>query len=336
MGNELNVGALGDFNNKNVFGFFEQTLEASFPTSTMFGMRIDALCPSATLQDETGALWNVVRYFDHRSTLGMLLRTNADGAKFYEQTPDAVRAYSGPISNAIIGDTHISASLPGAENRISPVRNMQPFHYGRALNRMEWNEGDLMSLTGVSACPAISWYSPNADGGWMFTSYLTRVEGTIMGRKCSGFSEYATLWAGPGQNWSKTYVERGAIWLIVCNEYDDGTRDLCHIGFNRDDCQFAMMATEKGPRMVTRDIKLCVELDDSGFRYPKTLHYEIGGEKWRWEASEHGHLGHPTIGIERGREGIAMREGDTRKVKLAYGWVNFFADDRIDHLIINP
>ena len=185
---------------------------------------------------------------------------------------------------------------------------------------------------GVAAAPGIAWYSPNEQGGWMFTSYITRVSGTVMGRKVEGFSEYATCWSAPGVSWPATYIERGMVWLIVCNEYEDGTRDLCHIGYNRDDCQFAFMLTEKGPRMVTRDVKLQIELDEG--RYPKTLHYEIGGEKWRWDGAPHGHIGHPQVGIERGREGVAKRAGDTRKVKIAYGWVNFFADSRIDHLVI--
>lgn len=325
MGKELEVGAFGDFNNKNVFGFFRQTIESSFPTTTMFGMQIDALVPNATLLDEDGALWNVVRYYDHRSTLGLLLRTNADGAKLYNPIPDAARAYAGPLVNRREGDAHITEIA-------MPIPGREPFRYHRTVDRMEWSEGGLLSLTGVEACPGICWYSPNSQGGWMFTSYITRVQGTVMGRKCQGFSEYATCWAAPGVSWPATYIERGMVWLIVCNEYDDGTRDLCHIGYNRDDCQFAFMATENGPRMVTRDVKLKIVLDEG--RYPKRLHYEIGGEQWLWEGAENGHMGHPQIGIERGREGVARRVGDTRKVKLAYGWVNFFSDERIDPFVI--
>jgi len=326
------VGKLGDFNNKNVFGYFEHTIEASYPTNQMFGMRIDALCPNATLQDEEGNLWNIVRYHDHQSSIGLLLRTNADGAKLYDPHPDAARAYAGPLTNRREADAHIAESIPLVPGRTAGIPGRQPFYYRRQVDQMEWREGELLSLTGVSVSPGISWYSPNSEGGWMFTSYISRVEGTIMGRKCQGFSEYATLWTAPGVSWSRTYQERGMVWLILCNEYEDGTRDLCHIGYNRGDCQFAFMGTEKGPRMVTRDVKLQIELDEG--RYPKTLHYEIGGEKWRWDGAAHGHMGHPTAGIERGREGIMCRVGETRKVKLAYAWVNFFADDRIDPLVI--
>lgn len=325
MGKELEVGPFGAFNNKSVFGFFQPTIESSYPTTTMFGMRIDALVPNATLQDEEGNLWNVVRYHDHRSSLGLLLRTNADGGKLYNPAPGMERAYVGPVRNTRTADSHIAESS-------MPIPGKEPYRYVRHVDRMEWSEGELLNIKGVEAAPGISWYSPNEQGGWMFTSYITRVSGTVMGRKCEGFSEYATCWSAPGVSWPATYIERGMVWLIVCNEYEDGTRDLLHLGYNRDDCQFAFVATEKGPRMVTRDIKLQIELDEG--RYPKTLHYEIGGEKWRWDGAEHGHIGHPKVGIERGREGIARREGDTRKLKLAYGWVNFFSDSRIDHLVI--
>jgi hypothetical protein len=332
MGDQVRVGPFGDFNNKNVFGFFDHKIEDSFPTKTMFGMRIDALCPNATLRDETGALWNVVRYHDHAKTLGMLLRTNADGVRFYEQHPDAGRAYAGPVVNRLVNGTHITEVPGGADARPTPGGGRQAFRYERTVDDMVWSEGDLMQLTGVKAAPAIGWYSPNEEGGWMFTSYLTRVKGTIMGRKCEGFSEYATCWSAPGVNWNQTYVDRGMIWLIVCNEYEDGTRDLCHLGYNRDDSQFAFMADENGPIKVTRDIKLKVVLDKG--RYPKTLFYEIDGEQWRWDGTAHGDLGHPQIGIERGREGTCTRVGEKRKPILSYGWVNFFSDSRIDHLVI--
>jgi hypothetical protein len=332
MDSKVKVGGFGDFNNKNVFGFFNPKIEDSFPTATKFGMVIDALVPNATLQDEQGFLWNVVRYHDHRSTLGLLLRTNADGVKFYDQVPDASRAYVGPLANRLEGDAHITETPAPLDARPEPNGGKQPFRYHRTIDRMEWSEGDLLQLTGVSAAPGICWYSPNEQGGWMFTSYLTRVQGTVMGRKCQGFSEYATCWAAPGVNWSQTYVERGMVWLIVCNEYEDGTRDLCHLGFNRDDCQFAFMANERGPIKVTRDIKVQIVLDHG--RYPKTLFYEIDGEKWRWDGAEHGHLGHPQIGIERGREGRCTRVGETRKLVLSYAWVNFFSDDRIDPFVI--
>jgi len=332
MNSKSLVGEFGDFNNKVVFGFFDPKIEDSFPTTRKFGMVIDALVPNATLQDETGALWNVVRYHDHRSTLGMLLRTNADGAKFYEQIPDAARAYAGPLVNRLEGGAHFTETPGALDARPQPGTPKQPFRYHRTLEGMEWSEGDLLHLTGVKAAPGICWYSPNAQGGWMFTSYLTRVKGTIMGRKCEGFSEYATIWAAPGVNWSQTYTERGSVWLIVCNEYEDGTRDLCHLGFNRDDCQFAFIGNEHGPIKVTRDIKVQIVLDQG--RYPKTLFYEIDGEKWRWDGAEHGHLGHPDIGIERGREGICTRVGEKRKVKLSYAWVNFFSDHRIDPFVI--
>jgi len=326
MGNELQVRELGSFNNKNVFGFFEPTIEASYPTTTMYGMRVDALVPSATLRDEDGNLWNVVRYFDHGSTTGLLLRTNKDGRKMWQNLTEADdRAYLGPVMNSNDEIVHTAIGVKQWDNR-------QPFRYRRWVDKMEWQEGDLLSLTGVSAAPGLSWYSPNEKGGWMFTSYLTRVEGTIMGRKCEGFSEFGTCWSAPGVSWNETYMQRGGVWLIVCNEYTDGTRDLCHIGYNVGDCQFAMMATENGPRVVTRDVSLAIELDKGG--YPKQLDYVIDGEKWCWQGTPDGDLGDPNVGVERGREGIARREGDTRELSLAYAWVNFFSDSRIDSLVV--
>ena len=314
----------GSFNNRALCGFFNQTIESSFPTTTTFGMNINFMAPNTTVKDEDGNIWNITRYFDPNNATGITFGTNKGGRKMYQQIPEVAQAYRGMVMN--VRDDHSHTTVG-----IMQDPNLEPFSYRRQVDSMAWSEGKLLSLTGTTAAPALSWYMPTEQGGLMFTSYVSKVEGTVMGRRCEGFSEFATHWCAPGVSWLMEYSKVAMAWLIICNEYTDGSRDLCHVGFCLNDLRFALMASEQGPRLVTTDVEMEVELDEG--RYPKTLDWKIGDERWHWEGEPSGDMGDPARGIERGREGIARRVGDTRELKLAYGWVSFMGDSRIDPYI---
>ena len=325
MVDRAEVQKFGSFNNQVVCSFFEQTVESSFPTTITSGMTIDFVAPNTTLKDEDGNHWNVTRFYDHSHATMLSIGNDKDGRKMYEQVPEVARGYRGMVSNTRNADSHATKSLmsiPGTE----------PFSYRRWVDRVQWDEGELLSLTGVRAAPALSWYLPSAKGGLMFTSYISKVEGTILGKKCEGFSEFATHWCAPGNSFIDEWAAVGIAWLIVCNEYTDGSRHLCHIGLGRDDLRFALIADEKGPCIATTDVDLKIGLDEG--RYPKTLDWQIAGQHWHWEGKPSGDMGNPAMGIERGREGVARLVGDPRQVRLAYGWVNFYADDRIDPYVV--
>ena len=330
MSEEL-VRVRGDFNDQVVYGFFKPSIEASLPRTTWYGMRVDLYSMNAVLTDEDGKLWYVLRFHDHALSPVSRLRANADGADLYHELPDLARSYLGPITHRVEGDAHIIESA-------MPIPGKQPYHYARSVDRMEWSEGDLFSLTGEVVCPTMAYVAPDATGGWAFTSDVTRVEGTVMGRKCRGFCEFGTGWAGPGVSYMTRYAESRLHWMIICNQYEDGTYDIAHISrMMRENC-FALLANEKGPYMATGDVKLEVELDEGGnrARYPKAVNLELGGEKWGWTPVDDSHVDLPPVMGAASREGYALREGETRKLAYGWGWLNTSGDSRIDPYVINP
>jgi hypothetical protein len=330
MGNEL-IRKRGDFNGQVVFGFFEPTLEAGLPNTTWFGMRVDLYSMNMVLTDEDGHLWNIMRFHDHAFSPSLRwMRTNAEGREMYVNHEAAERGYGGPVRHRVENGVHIIDST-------QTIPGMQPYHFTRSLERMEWSEGDLFSLSGPAICPTISFVGPNPNGGWSFTSDLFELEGTVMGRKVKGFCEFGTSFAGPGIVFMDEYNANTLHWMIIVNRYTDGTLDIAHIGFMKNETRFAMIANENGPLKVTRDLKMEVELDEGGnlARYPKTVHLELGGEKWLWNAANDKGVNHPPVVERASREGYAQRVGDTRELAYGWRWLNSSGDGRIDPYVIN-
>jgi hypothetical protein len=329
MGEEL-VRERGDFNGQVVFGFYRPTIAASLPATTWYGMRIDLYSMNAILTDEDGRLWYILRFHDHAHSPAFRLRTNGYGGNLYSEFAGAEGAYIGPVRHRVEGSAHIIESA-------LPIPGKQPYRLSRSVDRMEWSEGDLCSLAGASVSPTMAFVSPDAKGGWGFTSDPFRLEGTIMGRKVRGFCEFGTGWAGPGVAFMQPYSEARLHWMILANHYEDGTFDVAHISRMQGENQFALVANEKGPCMATRDVKLAVELDEGGnrARYPKVAHLELGGEKWRWKAADDSQVDLPPVVGAASREGYAQRVGDTRKLAYGWGWLNTSGDSRIDPYLIN-
>jgi hypothetical protein len=334
MSEEL-VRERGDFNGQVAFGFYKATIEASLPNASWYGMRVDLYSMNAVLTDENGHLWYLLRFHDHAQSSVFRLRTNGYGGSLHKEFGGAHGAYIGTVKHRVEGDAHIAESTQTIPGQVS-ASGQQPFRIKRWVDRIEWNEGELASLSGVAVSPVMSFVAPDAKGGWGFTSNLFRVEGTLMGHKVRGFYEYGTGWAGPGVPFFEPYGAARLHWHIVCNEYTDGTYDLAHISFMKDENRFALVATEKGPVMATRDVKLAVELDEGGnrARYPKVVHLELGGEKWQWNHADDSHLEFPPVTGAASCEGYARRVGDTRELAFGWGWLNTSGDARIDPYVI--
>jgi hypothetical protein len=234
------------------------------------------------------------------------------------------------VKHRVEGDAHII-------DNVQAVPGKQPYHFSRSVDRMEWSEGDLFSLTGVVVCPTMAFVTPDTKGGWGFTSDPFRLEGTVMGRKVRGFCEFGTGWAGFGVGYMQPYSEARLHWMILANQYEDGTCDIAHISRMMGENQFALVANEKGPCMATRDVKLAVELDEGGnrARYPKVVHLELGGENWRWNPVDDSKVDLPPVVGAASREGYAQRVGDKRKLAYGWGWLNTSGDSRIDPYVIN-
>jgi hypothetical protein len=322
MNRSIKVRKHGNYENQAIIGFFEETMESSNPEARKFGLNIDAVSPNCMVYDEDGAMWNLTRFASYGSTLGLRVNTNSDGRKMYDtEHPMKDRAFIGPVAHRIEGGSHVIEGLG------VPDKSREPFYYRRTTQEIEWHEGDILSLTGKRIGPAISWFNFDEDGGWGFSAYLSRISGTVMGKKVEGFSEFSTVWTPPGVSFGPLYFEKGASWLLACNDYGDGQFECVHLGVLAKGAKFAMIENQDGPVCATTEFDFELVVDDVG--YPEEMNYTIDGERWEWRPREGGDIGNPSKPLHRDREGVLRRVGDTREPQLTMGWVNFFYDSRL-------
>lgn len=318
------VRKLGDFAGQALCGYFEETLECALAENQTLGMNVDCVVPNTLLHDEDGNQWLIVRFTDYKGTAGLRISTNADGAKLYEPHPISAKAYAGLLEQKIEDDHHVIRP-------INPFGQLPPedksFFYRRSLKGMEWREGDFMSLTGERMCPAKSWFEFDGDGGWGFASFITRVSGTLLGRKVEGFSEFAVQFMPPGQSLIAEYRKKCSSWMIICNEYENGEYDFGHVGLLASGAKFGMIADQDGPRLASNNVQFEAFVNPDGF--PERMIYTVDGEAWVWRPFENGDVGSVDAPIVRDRIGVGQKQGDTRTPKNSYGWVNFYNNERL-------
>jgi hypothetical protein len=275
------------------------------------------------LYDEDGNVWLVFRFTDYKGSAGLRISTNADGRKLSEQHPLALEAFAGPVEHRIEGESHIVAPVNPDTNPYTPKD--KSFYYRRSLKDIEWREGDFLSLTGVRMCAGKSWFDFDAHGGWGFMSFISRVSGTLLGRKVNGFSECAVQFMPPGHSLITEYRQKCSSWLIICNEYDNGEYDFGHVGLLASGSRFGMLADQNGPRIASTNVDFEAYVNPDGF--PEKMVYVVDGERWIWKPSKNGDVGTIESPITRDRIGVGQREGDTRTPRFSYGWVNFFRNE---------
>lgn len=317
------VRKMFDFSGQAMCGYFEETLECALYDHQTFGLNNDCNVPNTLLHDEDGNVWLVYRFTDYKGTAGLLISTNAEGRKLSEPHPIVAKAYAGPCTQTIEGDSHFIRNLSPGSNRYTPAD--KGFVYRRSLENIEWIENDIMELTGVRMCPAKCWFDFDSKGGMGFISFISRVEGTLLGRKVNGFSEFAIQFLPPGQSLITEYRDKASSWMIICNEYDNGEYDFGHVGLLASGSRFGMIADQNGPRLASNNTNFEAYVNEDGF--PEKLIYSVEGERWIWRPIPNGDVGTLDSPITRDRIGIGQREGDTRTPRYSYGWVNFFLND---------
>lgn len=318
------IRKLGDFSGQALCGYFEETLECALATQQTLGFNVDCVVPNTLLHDEDGNAWLVYRFTDYKGSAGLMISTNAEGRKLSEPHPIAAKAFGGLVEQKIEGDSHVIRPL----NPFGPTPDdANSFFYRRSLKEIEWREGDFLSLTGTRMCPAKSWFDFDAQGGWGFASFISRVSGTLLGRKVNGFSEFAVQYMPPGQSLIAEYRKKCSSWMIICNEYDNGEYDFGHIGLIASGSRFGMVADQNGPRRASTNVDFEAFVNPEGF--PEKLVYTVDGEAWIWRPFENGDVGSVANPVVRDRIGVGQREGDTRVPRYSYGWVNFFNNDTL-------
>ena len=71
--------------------------------------------------------------------------------------------------------------------------------------------------------------------------------------------------------------------------------------------------------------------------FPSEILFTFGDWRWHWQADPRGELAnHEPDGFPyRASEGRSQRVGDPRQIVSSHAWIDFFADGRADHALVD-
>jgi hypothetical protein len=328
MGQSLDVRKRGEFGHQCVVGAYEPNLAESWNLSTYFGLGLDGNYLYGTFRDAEGHLFAVIRKAGQESSRGLFIQTDLDGGHL-QLHPDSWKSMrGGPIEYSLTDKEILTQSRHGLPG--------EPFSYRQRVDGGEWDEGELLSLTGTAIGPGLQWYDPWIGGGGMYCSHLNRATGRILGRDVEGFYGYDQLYLPSGMTWNMgPYFNRIHIaWHAFMNEYEDGSFEVGQIGYGAEDWGFAMITTQDGPTVMTTKVEAEFVLDENGFAERCLYHFD--GIEWEWIADPHGKMTMMGSGAGsgvggryyRGCDGRSHRRDDPRGFKVWSGWMETYGDSR--------
>ncbi len=199
----------------------------------------------------------------------------------------------------------------------------EPLRIVHTADRLEWDEGELMSVSGPLVGAATQWFTPGPDGGMFFTGHPHRVSGTCLGKAVEGFAFNDQMYLPIGDHYgSSAFFQKVHVAFVMWGtEYEDGTVEAGQIGLGHGKFAFAVFSNAHGPFVETTNVSATLERDDDG--YPTYMLFDVAGEPWEWVSAEYSAL--RQFGPEyRGAEGLMRRVGEQRKPRVWMGYMESF------------
>jgi hypothetical protein len=152
--------------------------------------------------------------------------------------------------------------------------------------RIEWSEGDTVTLHGTATCPPCAWSLANID----YALQVFEVSGTVLGRHVQGFvgSDQIHLTEG-GRFYEDDPITRGKLLVAMfsfANRFADGTIESGALGIGHDGWRYAFIHRTGEPAVATTDVD-CDIIRDDGY-WPDRIDVTIAGQPWRWSGDSTG------------------------------------------------
>jgi len=319
--------ALGDFRHQVSLGPFEIDLARMHPTFQPQGLVLDAGWLYGQFRDEDNNLITCLRKVGGYWTGGLAVLDN-QGADELRLTPRMSHAGALEIEAT-------DAAITWRSGVYQPDPSLA-FSFTQTLDGCEWRDGDHLQITARLLRPGMQWYDSNPDGG-LYALHVQKAEGVALGRRVKGWFGYDFIYHPPHRPWQVgPYPNRleGA-YHTLANEYDDGSVEVGMICYGLEGWTFAIISDGEKLIHCARDVDIDVVRRPDGF--PEEILYHFGGVRYRWRADPRGRL----VGMMgnyggayRGAEGHCQRVGDTRRIVNGQGWIDFFADGRVDDKLV--
>ncbi|MFE5708247.1 hypothetical protein [Rhodococcus koreensis] len=320
------------FNYKTVVSAFKPRIATMQPTSMYHGMGMQVQYVYAYLGDEDGNTYLVERKFMGSMTGGAYVMCDEVGAlALREETQLTAR---GELRRKSTPELRRWAEpvLQRAGDKASPAGE-RPLVVELRDESVLWDEGDILHLEGTPGALGVQAFAPMPESPWFYSSYPSRVEGTVVGRPCKGIMLVETgYWRhGVEPKEAVFYQELERSFNAFGNLLDDGTMQWGYLVNAAQDLQVAVVVEDLngvGSVVVASNELDCrYQIEDNG-----QIHYaeqRSGDQVWDFRTDKRGHM----VDFEASRwsgygsmAGITTLRDDPRKVEFGYGWFEYFRD----------
>jgi len=188
---------------------------------------------------------------------------------------------------------------------------------------ISYEEGDVLSLSGLPVGPGLHWYLPNGPAALYYTTATWSVAGSVLGEEVQGFVFVEEAFMPPG---GRLYVQHDPLpslgyrlWYSWATTWDDGTTEFGHFLANDGAFSVGLIADGSGRVRVARDVSAKVVRDGDGYWFER-IALDVDGEPWEIVADPRGRMADLGPIPNPQQEALVRRVGETRTPVTWMAW----------------
>jgi hypothetical protein len=296
------------------------TIDEYFRTYTPHRLTFQSAWLVANVMDESNRKYNLLRKYETAGTAMTLASVEVQGIHSKaEQLFKPGDMFLGRIYQEMDQERGLILVKPFSPGGAAFTITIRPQH-------IHWSDADeRINLTFKAMGPALQYFVPGRLEDAMYRSEPHWVEGTVNGKKVSGFGVFDFAWgpAGVGFVQGKIYKLLEESWIVWANEFADGSRE-CGIFVEGVDEFNAYYYNQNGKALVTRKNKMDLNFYDDGF--VKGAHITMDDLEFEF-TSESRILQVPTT-LVSWASGRVINTKDSRKPVKSFAWFEYFPKGR--------
>ncbi len=307
MGRQLSANPpRGSFGGAVIAGAHDGDPSRLLATEPVLGMVRDSTYFYATLRDESGTLYPVMRRRSDPAAWPTRLWLRA------ASSTAGLDRFELPQRSAAAASVIATAGGDGVRFTAEAHNGDEPLACLVTATDLTWEEGSILHLGGRDISPGLQWHLPDVDGSMLYTSRLFVVKGHVAGTPVRGIAGVDDVHLSPGRrNYVDDPITRhhlSTAWCTWATCYDDGTAESGHVAFGPGRFGFAIRSTSEGDIAIGRRIDGDVTHADG---LPAHATFDIDDTPWDFTIDPFGRCA-PAGGPVLQAEGLFQRRGETR------------------------
>lgn len=294
---------------------------------SLLGLNREAGYVWGSLRDDDGVLYSIMRRVagqgpdadEERKSLGgklILVSSGTEKGHLQLRKEPKYAVNSADVNRSLTPDGDALLSSPESAAG-------QPMYLKLSESAFAYREAGVVDLTGTIAAPPLQWYLPGPDSALLYTTQTWLVEGELAGKHVRGFMFWEEAWMPPG---GRLYVANDPLhdaqyltWYSWANHWDDGTSEVGHFLFGKDNFHVGVTAHSDGTVVAARSMDAKIDRAADGY-WHDGINYDLDGVQWVCEPDPNGQM----EGLGRmpnpQQEGRIHRIDDSRRPDVWMAW----------------